>query len=302
MSPCFGSLLLKGKITKTMDAKIDKYSDLIYKYVNSNLSLNEEYELKIWLEKPSNKKLFDSIIDEESIYNKTLQYDVYLKDRKTSWEKLNKKINSPKKVIKWYYYAASILLPLIVIFLLINPNKLEIEQPVSELIKKEPGSGIPKLLLADGSIIKLDAKKQNTIQFNNNKIDNNKEVVRFIKTTSVSKKIAQQKVIIPRGAERKIILPDGTKVWLNSESYIEFPEVFSSNKREVKASGELYFDVVSNAKKPFFVKLKNATIKVLGTEFNVRSYEDESCVKSTLIRSEERRVGKECRSRWSPYH
>ena len=88
---------------------------------------------------------------------------------------------------------------------------------------------------------------------------------------------------VPRGGEYELILPDGTHVWLNSDSELSFPLQFDSTKREVSLSGEAYFDVTKDPQKPFTVKLTGGIeVKVLGTQFNVQAYPDEKTIETTL--------------------
>ena len=91
------------------------------------------------------------------------------------------------------------------------------------------------------------------------------------------------RIVTPVGGEYQVELPDGTKVWLNADSYLEFPSKFSDKQRKVIAMGELYFDVASNKDWPFIVESQGIELKVLGTEFNLRSYPDEGHIRSTLI-------------------
>ena len=72
-----------------------------------------------------------------------------------------------------------------------------------------------------------------------------------------------------------IELADGSKIWLNAESMLTYPEKFGGNSREIFLEGEAFFDVATNAKRPFIIHLKKGTIKVLGTSFNIRAYENE---------------------------
>lgn len=72
-----------------------------------------------------------------------------------------------------------------------------------------------------------------------------------------------------------IELADGSKIWLNAESMITYPEKFRGDSREIFLEGEAFFDVATNAKRPFIIHLKKGTIKVLGTSFNIRAYENE---------------------------
>ncbi|WP_207427590.1 FecR family protein [Pedobacter sp. SYSU D00535] len=87
----------------------------------------------------------------------------------------------------------------------------------------------------------------------------------------------------PKGAHYRLILADGTKVWLNASSSITFPVTFSGDTRDVELSGEAYFEVVENKHKPFTVKTKRTEVKVLGTHFNVSAYADDPITRTTLL-------------------
>jgi ferric-dicitrate binding protein FerR (iron transport regulator) len=85
------------------------------------------------------------------------------------------------------------------------------------------------------------------------------------------------------GAEKQVILPDGSKVLLNVASTLKYPETFTGSERVVELSGEAYFEVKPNAAQPFRVLIRDAEVDVLGTNFNVRAYADEPVSKTTLI-------------------
>lgn len=87
---------------------------------------------------------------------------------------------------------------------------------------------------------------------------------------------------IPRGGEFRLVLSDGTKVWLNSDSQLNYPVQFNGDMREVYLKGEAYFEVAHNARKTFIVSTSKGDIRVLGTSFNVRDYRDENKVVTTL--------------------
>lgn len=87
---------------------------------------------------------------------------------------------------------------------------------------------------------------------------------------------------IPRGGEFRLVLSDGTKVWLNSDSQLKYPVRFNGDMREVYLKGEAYFEVAHNARKTFIVSTSKGDIRVLGTSFNVRDYTDENKVVTTL--------------------
>ena len=85
-----------------------------------------------------------------------------------------------------------------------------------------------------------------------------------------------QRLSTPRGMDYKVILADGTEVWLNAESRIEFPSNFQGNERRVSLQGEAYFKVARNEQSPFIVSTEQMEVRVLGTEFNLKSYSNEA--------------------------
>jgi len=92
-------------------------------------------------------------------------------------------------------------------------------------------------------------------------------------------------VIVPKGQRSQVLLPDGTKVWLNAGTIFKYPSSFLKNSREVYLEGEAFFSVSHNKNLPFLVHIKNnLTIKVLGTEFNVKCYNEDRNVETTLIK------------------
>lgn len=88
---------------------------------------------------------------------------------------------------------------------------------------------------------------------------------------------------VPAGQRAHLTLHDGTSVWLNAQSTLIYPTSFSGKTRNVTLTGEAYFDVAENAKKPFVVSTQNIELKVLGTKFNVYSYPEVECIKTDLV-------------------
>jgi len=86
----------------------------------------------------------------------------------------------------------------------------------------------------------------------------------------------------PKGGKYRVILSDGTKVWLNAVSTLTYPAEFTGDRREVEIVGEAYFEVV-NTPLPFIVKTRGQEVTVLGTEFNINAYAVEAVVKTTLV-------------------
>lgn len=94
-----------------------------------------------------------------------------------------------------------------------------------------------------------------------------------------------QAVLVPAGQRVQLVLEDGTKVWLNSNSSFTYPTSFGSRRREVVLDGEAFFEVARNEKRPFIVKTKRYDVKVLGTTFNVYAYAKEGSVFETSLLS-----------------
>lgn len=90
-------------------------------------------------------------------------------------------------------------------------------------------------------------------------------------------------IIIPKGGQYEVTLPDGTAVWLNSASSLKYPTVFTGKERHVELTGEAYFEVAKNKAKPFIVSAGKIDVKVLGTHFNIAAYNDDPASKTTLL-------------------
>lgn len=105
----------------------------------------------------------------------------------------------------------------------------------------------------------------------------------FSKLTGITQNEVRKFIVeVPSGAKSKVTLPDGSVVWLNSESKIEYDSDFAKSSRNVSLSGEGYFEVSKNKNVPFVVKTEKLFVKVLGTKFNLKSYEEDAEVKVTL--------------------
>lgn len=87
----------------------------------------------------------------------------------------------------------------------------------------------------------------------------------------------------PNGGQWEVVLPDGSKVWLNARSSLTYPTCFTGNERRVELKGEAYFEITHNEKMPFRVTSKTQTVEVLGTHFNIMAYDNEQVMKTTLL-------------------
>lgn len=148
--------------------------------------------------------------------------------------------------------------------------------------KIKPGTSGAILTLADGSQIVLDSVANGVLANQNNTVVSKKGgalVYTGVKTT----KAAMNSMITPRGRQYQLILADGTKVWLNASSSITFPTSFVGRERKVTITGEAYFEVTKDKNHPFIVTANGSEVKVLGTHFNINSYQEEESIKTTLL-------------------
>jgi ferric-dicitrate binding protein FerR (iron transport regulator) len=97
-------------------------------------------------------------------------------------------------------------------------------------------------------------------------------------------KLLSMTLVNPRGgAQKELVLEDGSKVWLNAGSVLKYPLHFTGSERLVELSGEAFFEVIGNSGSPFRVLIRDAEVEVLGTFFDVMAYDDEPGSKTTLV-------------------
>ncbi|GGA89779.1 FecR family protein [Puia dinghuensis] len=179
----------------------------------------------------------------------------------------------------------------------VSPTAPSRALPMARRIKNDvqPGGNKAVLTLADGSSIVLDSASDGTLSQQGS--------TKVIKLSSG--RLAYQPahgaadagplyniISTPRGGQYQIVLQDGSKVWLNAGSSLRFPTAFTGEVREVQLSGEAYFEVSGDARRPFTVAVftrepgkgeELQKVKVLGTQFNIMAYADEALVKTTLL-------------------
>jgi ferric-dicitrate binding protein FerR (iron transport regulator) len=152
-----------------------------------------------------------------------------------------------------------------------------------------PGKDGATLTLADGKKVSLSDLKPGEFAKQNGMIISKTAGNQLIYQADVASdystnKTAYNTLNTARGEQYSLVLPDGTKVWLNSATVLKFPASFKGlAKREVELSGEAYFEVVANSKQPFAVHTAKQYIEDIGTQFNVNSYDDNPSVKTTLL-------------------
>lgn len=262
-----------------------RIKSIIYRYLCGELSESEQTILESWLCEKSHRELLQRICDGERILEKSFYFDRLDKGRERTWGRLKRATGLHQRaVLRRWMVAASLFIPFLWCGLYWNVFQFSSEMSGHQQTKIAPGISVAQLCLPDGNVINLDKDKIYNLQLSEGgRFVNEQGVLTYEGGNSKMNVIQYNEIRIPRGGEYKLVLPDGTIVWLNAESSLRFPTSFTDNERKVYAKGELYFDVKHDEVKPFIVDVERGyTIRVLGTEFNLRAYDD-SPVVTTLV-------------------
>lgn len=180
-----------------------------------------------------------------------------------------------KRTLALYRYVAAVVLLFVLSgsFYFFHDTK---DESIAFVQKIQPGSCKAILTEPDGT--KIDISDTTFLAFvqksvMSRKNEEEKEVVETLYHT----------ITIPRGGEYDLLLSDGSRLRMNSESEIRVPVTFEKGQREVFMKGEIYFDIVRDSLAPFVVHTHQGDIRVLGTSFNVRDYQDENFLETTLV-------------------
>ncbi|SFD90072.1 FecR family protein [Chitinophaga sp. CF118] len=147
----------------------------------------------------------------------------------------------------------------------------------------QPGSNKAILTLADGSEVPLDSSGSKLLQQGNTTIRRQPGLLQYASTKEHSATASFNTLSTPRGGQYQIMLPDGTKAWLNAASKLKYPTVFNGKERVVELDGQAYFEIAKSGSQPFKVRVNNTEILVLGTSFDVMAYSDEKTINTTLL-------------------
>ncbi|MGN6435675.1 MAG: FecR family protein [Agriterribacter sp.] len=216
------------------------------------------------------------------------------------WESIQRSAVQPtapvKKMYWWRVAAAVVILLGIGSYIWFNrsaeaPKEMVKSKPAPTLKDIQPGGDKAVLTLADGSQIMLDSSGNGKLA-----TQGNAEVIKLsggqLAYKSGEKKtgeILYNTMSTPRGGQYSLILPDGSKVWLNAVSSIRYPTFFEGSERRVEITGEAYFEVAKDASRPFKVSVhsnpgnEGMEVEVLGTHFNINAYNDEPIAHTTLL-------------------
>ena len=248
--------------------------DWLIAFLSGELDEREEENVRVWLEaSPENRNAYESLM-KDYLRIRWVQEDVHIREeqaKKIIFSSLKKKRN----LTPYYGVAASIAVLLIVtLFFFIREDKQVVSEKlvVSEI---KPIQSKAMLVLSTGEQIQLTKSTQKIQEQDGSvlKIDSVMGVQYDALSTQRVEKPIYNKIVVPRGGEYFVTLSEGTKVWLDADSELEYPVFFSGDFREVKLKGNAYFCVTKKNDKPFVVRAGEFSLKVYGTEFNVNAYD-----------------------------
>ena len=259
-----------------------KISDSILRRLTSLEEDPENADLEKWAgENPSRQQMLRRLSDPEYLrkgyeFHKLIDPARPMRDMQNRIDRMHSR--NRNKMIGWTAAAVAVG---VVATLFVNhdtkvtplPEAQQTAQAVEEEETIRPGKTMALLSTSTGESIALDETNSNIAESGQIVLDADD------KSAEIPMELCLD---VPRGGEFKIMLEDSTMVWLNSQSQLHYPEHFATNERRVEISGEAYFQVHKDAKRPFYVESNGQIIQVYGTTFNVKAYPDEEKSYTTL--------------------
>lgn len=246
--------------------------DIIFRYSNKKeLTEKERQFLEGWLAEPGNRKRYQEWKRlEAAVYadGKSKEVDVY-----AAWERFRKDIARKRYILRTLPWVAAIALLIGCGALFLLQRGQQPTAPVAQQIQEDL-TGKIVLTLSDGRQVALSDSLGSLQEQNGTTIENGNQSLVYNPTDSTIAMVYNT-IRIPRGAEYKLVLADGSQVWLNAESTITYPVAFQGETREVRLQGEAYFEIAKNKNQPFIVHTTQFDVQVTGTQFNVRAYPGE---------------------------
>ncbi|ANI89616.1 hypothetical protein A9P82_10135 [Arachidicoccus ginsenosidimutans] len=194
--------------------------------------------------------------------------------RHVSWVRLAAAAVFVLAFISGFYYLSSRK---------VNPDAEKTVSNVRPKTKIQPGHQGLVLTLNDGKKIILDTVKDGIVATQNHvKIIKKNGIISYV---GAGMQTAYNTASTDKGRRYRVLLPDGTQVWLDAASSIRYPLAFNEKQRVVNITGQAYFEVAKNPEQPFIVKINDGAtqVEVLGTHFNINAYPDEDQITTTLL-------------------
>lgn len=261
-------------------------ASMIYRKIEGKLSENEEVRFNIWLkESREHQEYYERM---QKLYERENVWEISGEEVREAWHTFEQQMKgcrqtTRKRHLVWgMSVAASVIVVFCSYWFMYHPTARE-EMAVQKII---PGQYSAVLEMADGKMYRLGEERYSLQEKTGNRIKIDSAFLSYLPTDDVrvvAHEIVYNKLSIPRGGEYRIELEDGTKVWINSASRLQYPVVFSGDTREVYLEGEAYFEVRRDSSRPFIVHAGQQKVTVLGTSFGITCYGNEVNDYTTLV-------------------
>lgn len=233
------------------------------------LSPEEKGKLEDWINESEEHRLLFCKIKKQLSINEIRNY--LQTDVEDAWKKVREKTFGappvrPRIRPKWLKYAA-VVLPVLLSITLWYTWKEEMKNKQATVARLNP-----VLTLDNGEKYQLDPEEQTEIY-----VDEEVKAYQaggglIYDTTARQEENKYNRIEVPRGSEYWIVLPDGTRVWLNAATELKYPVAFHAKERRVYLKGEAYFEVAPDKNRPFYVETEEVKVRVLGTVFDVNTH------------------------------
>jgi ferric-dicitrate binding protein FerR (iron transport regulator) len=275
--------------------KEDRFQVLLEQYITNMIDKEGQNELISLLRDPSYRHILEKVMEEEwnvGKYEEAGNIEIGQLIEQNVMEKIRSAPVVPitRRTVFWMRKAAAVAILLIILtglyYLITNDpprEKTRIATKESYSNEVKPGGDKAMLTLSNSQRIILDSAAKGILA--NEGGTNLENLAGMLSYSAVGNttEVLYNTINIPRGGQYQVRLSDGTMVWLNAASSMRFPSAFPGNERVVALTGEAYFEVAHDAKKPFRVQVDGIRVEVLGTRFNINAYNDEGLSKATLV-------------------
>ena len=264
-----------------------KLGESVGRKLSDNATETDKRRISDWDETASDKeKVLEKLSDPDYIQEKTLYYKSF--DIAGAWKRAKvrklaqqKSMHSKMRKLVWGAAATVAVLLRVTVYLFqqddIVKENVEVHQAIANIL---PGRGVPVLYLDDNRQIALNA---DTLDIEGTRgIEVGKKMITYSKD-QIGKEEKYNKIVVPKGGEFHLVLADGSEIWLNAESTLQYFVHDIAKERVVYLQGEAYFKIAKNEQRPFKIISGEHEVKVLGTEFNVNAYLGAPMIYTTLI-------------------
>lgn len=262
---------------------------LVLKSCNEGLTNDEEIQLDEWLQTHPEAEEEMQRLKRYAMAGREMRIFEQI-DMEKAWQRVDRQTEKTvgwkrrRKMTPYWWGAAAVVVLVIAGMFWINRSQAPVgDELIASYESFKPGSQKAIWELPGGRFIELEKGGERLLMGSDGNVIGRDSANTLILRGEGNGVTEQTVVRVPQGGEYSVILADGTKVWINSESELSFPSVFTGKERVVEVKGEAYFEVTKDADHPFVVKMGESAIRVLGTSFNACGYSEDSYEQITLV-------------------